>query len=100
MKSPSQGTPFWERTLANRHLDMRLLFQCGARESLVSWDKDLLDLMNEELPDGKAFRGRFPGLAILSPVGFLEAMRPKLQEQKEPERNEAGPSNEAASGNQ
>jgi putative PIN family toxin of toxin-antitoxin system len=66
---------------------------------LVSWDKDLLDLMNEEMPDGKAFRERFPGVAILSPVAFLGVMRPKLQEQKEPERKEAGPSDEAASGN-
>jgi putative PIN family toxin of toxin-antitoxin system len=40
---------------------------------LVSWDNDLLDLM-EENPGGVAFRGRFPGLRILTPVAFLREL--------------------------
>jgi putative PIN family toxin of toxin-antitoxin system len=40
---------------------------------LVTWDNDLLDLM-EENPDGAAFRSRFPGLRILTPVAFLREL--------------------------
>jgi putative PIN family toxin of toxin-antitoxin system len=36
---------------------------------LVSRDKDLLDLRND-----KDFRARYPGLTILDPVAFLEAI--------------------------
>jgi putative PIN family toxin of toxin-antitoxin system len=41
---------------------------------LVTRDKDLLDLMTEE-----AFRERHPGLTILDPVAFLQAMSPEGQ---------------------
>jgi putative PIN family toxin of toxin-antitoxin system len=37
---------------------------------LVTWDNDLLDLMGENT-EGSEFRGRFPGLVILTPVAFL-----------------------------
>ena len=37
-------------------------------EYLVSRDKDLLDLMDENQSEGRAFRQRFPGLTILDPV--------------------------------
>lgn len=42
---------------------------------LVSWDKDLLDLMQDE-----DFRQRFPNLMILNPVAFLKAFSPKQGE--------------------
>jgi putative PIN family toxin of toxin-antitoxin system len=42
---------------------------------LVTWDKDLLDLMNETSLEGKAFRQRFPALTILDPVRFLQEIR-------------------------
>jgi uncharacterized protein len=41
---------------------------------LVTRDKDLLDLMREETPEGSAFRSRFPGLTILDPVAFLQRL--------------------------
>lgn len=40
---------------------------------LVSWDKDLLDLMTTSL-EGVAFRTKWPDLTILTPVDFLHAM--------------------------
>jgi putative PIN family toxin of toxin-antitoxin system len=42
---------------------------------LVTWDADLLDLMKEN-PEGSAFRSRFPGLRILTPVDFLRELAP------------------------
>jgi putative PIN family toxin of toxin-antitoxin system len=41
---------------------------------LVSRDKDLLDLMDEDHPAGKNFRNRFPHLKILDPVAFLREL--------------------------
>jgi putative PIN family toxin of toxin-antitoxin system len=41
---------------------------------LVTWDKDLLDLMDETTPAGADFRERFPALLILSPVAFLREL--------------------------
>ena len=41
---------------------------------LVSRDRDLLDLMDENRPEGQAFRQRFPGLSILDPVSFLQVI--------------------------
>jgi len=49
---------------------VNLAVAAGARY-LVTRDNDLLDLMKEELPEGKDFRQRFPGLTILDPVAFL-----------------------------
>jgi putative PIN family toxin of toxin-antitoxin system len=46
---------------------------------LVTWDKDLLDLMNEGLPEGRDFRQRFPQLVILDPVAFLQELRQHKQ---------------------
>jgi putative PIN family toxin of toxin-antitoxin system len=40
---------------------------------LVTWDNDLLDLLGEN-PEGAGFRGRFPGLRILTPVVFLHEL--------------------------
>lgn len=48
---------------------LNLAIAAGA-SYLVTWDKDLLDLMADN-PEGIAFRGRFPGLIILTPVTFL-----------------------------
>jgi putative PIN family toxin of toxin-antitoxin system len=42
-----------------------------AAQYLVTWDKDLLTLMDESGSEGKAFREGFPGLTILDPVSFL-----------------------------
>jgi putative PIN family toxin of toxin-antitoxin system len=42
---------------------------------LVTWDKDVLDLMNEATAEGKDFKSRFPGLTILNPVDFLRQFR-------------------------
>ena len=36
---------------------------------LVTWDKDMLDLMNDE-----TFRKQYPGLTILNPVALLQAL--------------------------
>jgi putative PIN family toxin of toxin-antitoxin system len=36
---------------------------------LVTWDKDMLDLMNDE-----TFRSQYPGLTILNPVALLQAL--------------------------
>ena len=46
---------------------------------LVSRDKDLLDLMRDDLPEGKVFRQQFPKLTILDPVAFLQAVRTEAQ---------------------
>lgn len=40
---------------------------------LVSRDRDLLDLMA-----ASAFRGQYPGLTILDPVGLFRALRPPV----------------------
>jgi putative PIN family toxin of toxin-antitoxin system len=45
-----------------------LAIASGAQH-LVSWDKDLLDLMNDE-----SFRQRFPSLTILDPVALLQEL--------------------------
>ena len=47
----------------------------AAAQYLVSWDKDLLDLMHDE-----DFRQRFPGLTILDPVALLKTLSPKQGE--------------------
>lgn len=45
---------------------------------LVTTDRDLLDLMKPETPEGREFIQRFPKLKILDPVAFLhELFRPK-----------------------
>jgi putative PIN family toxin of toxin-antitoxin system len=67
---------------------VNLAVTAGARY-LVTRDKDLLDLMNEETPEGKDFRQRFPGLTILDPVTFLREFT--TQEQgTAPAEGEAG----------
>ena len=55
---------------------LNLALAAGA-EYLVTWDKDLLDLMNESTVEGKAFRQRFPQLTCLTPVAFLQVIREK-----------------------
>jgi putative PIN family toxin of toxin-antitoxin system len=41
---------------------------------LVSWDKHLLGLMDEQSAEGADFRGRYPGLRILDPIAFLREL--------------------------
>lgn len=48
---------------------------------LVTRDKDLVDLMGEGGPDGVALHQLCPKLAIVHPVAFLAAMRPKAESQ-------------------
>jgi putative PIN family toxin of toxin-antitoxin system len=45
----------------------------SAAEFLVTRDKDLLDLMRSDTPDGRAFLSRFPNLRIVTPEAFLAA---------------------------
>jgi putative PIN family toxin of toxin-antitoxin system len=42
---------------------------------IVSRDRDLLDLMDDDNPDGRYFTRHFPWLSILAPVAFLRAIR-------------------------
>ena len=46
---------------------------------LVTWDRDLLDLMNDDDPHGQILRNLAPDLQILTPPAFL-ATRPKDSE--------------------
>jgi putative PIN family toxin of toxin-antitoxin system len=55
---------------------LNLAIETGAKY-LVSRDKDLLDLMDENRPEGQAFRQRFPSLSILDPVSFLQVISPR-----------------------
>ncbi len=41
---------------------------------LVTWDNDLLDLMDETTAVGLDFRQRFPDLRILTPVALIRAL--------------------------
>ena len=41
---------------------------------LVTYDKDLLDLMSRENEEARSFRHRFPGLQIVDPQAFLHAL--------------------------
>jgi uncharacterized protein len=41
---------------------------------LVTWDRDLLDLMSESSSEGQTFRQSFPQLTILNPPGFLREL--------------------------
>jgi putative PIN family toxin of toxin-antitoxin system len=38
---------------------------------LVTWDKDMLDMADDDTTDGKSFRQNFPDLRIVDPVTFL-----------------------------
>ena len=55
----------------------------GARY-LVTRDKDLLDLMDQDTPAGKDFCQCFPGLAILDPSAFLREFSEKEEEKTQP----------------
>lgn len=54
---------------------VNLAVEAGARY-VVSRDKDLLDLMDDTRPDGRAFRERFPDLRVLDPVNFIRVLSP------------------------
>jgi len=43
---------------------------------LVTWDKDMLDLMQDE-----GFRSQYPQLTILNPVALLQALTPSPEQQ-------------------
>ena len=53
---------------------------------LVSRDNDLLDLMDEQKTDGRAFRMRFPHITILDPVAFLETLQAPSERLRPDER--------------
>jgi putative PIN family toxin of toxin-antitoxin system len=42
---------------------------------IVTRDKDLLRLMEEARPEGRAFRKRFPDLEVVDPAMFLKELR-------------------------
>ena len=91
--TPARVARFLKRTLAHSAMNpeppgafplardpddepyLSLAIHTGARY-LVTRDKDLLDLMNQESPDGREFCKRFPNLKILNPAAFLQAMSP------------------------
>jgi putative PIN family toxin of toxin-antitoxin system len=52
---------------------VNLTLAAGAKY-LVTRDNDLLDLMDDANPMGQNFRKRSPGLMILDPVAFLQAI--------------------------
>jgi putative PIN family toxin of toxin-antitoxin system len=43
---------------------------------VVSHDNDLLDLMSQTNPDGRALRAQYPDFRVYTPVQFLEQFRP------------------------
>jgi len=51
---------------------INLALAAGAK-FLLTWDKDLLDLMQDN-PEGRGFRARFPDLRITTPVDFLREL--------------------------
>lgn len=75
---------------------VNLALAAGA-QYLVTFDQDLLDLMTQATPEGKDFHQRFPGLLILTPVAFLQALSPKDEESPAPGAA-TNPSTSAASG--
>ena len=54
---------------------VNLAIAAGA-DYIVSRDNDLLDLMDENRPEGQDFQARFPTLSILDPVAFLRRVAP------------------------
>lgn len=67
--------------------EMYVNLALAARASyLVSRDKDLLDLMRVDLPEGSDFQKRFSGLRILDPAAFLDEMRTLRSQTPAPEK--------------
>ena len=62
----------YERDPDDAHY-VNLAAAAGARY-LVSRDRDLLDLMDENRAEARDFRQRFPDLTILDPVEFLKIL--------------------------
>lgn len=58
---------------------------------LVTRDKDLLDLMDQETEAGKDFRQRFPGLTILDPTAFLRMLATQDDANRPAEDSPGGP---------
>jgi putative PIN family toxin of toxin-antitoxin system len=56
---------------------------------LVSRDNDLLDLRSDEGPTGQALSRACPGLRILDPVEFLQALRPPELESPPTDQSES-----------
>jgi putative PIN family toxin of toxin-antitoxin system len=52
---------------------VNLALATGA-DYLVSWDNDLLDLMDARRSEGRDFQQRFPSLKIVNPPGFLRSL--------------------------
>ena len=61
-------------TKDEKYLDLALAAEATY---LVSRDNDLLDLMDEHKPEGRAFREDFPQISILDPVSFLRTLQPR-----------------------
>ena len=56
---------------------INLALASGA-QYLVTRDKDLLDLMNESLPEGQHFRQTLPQLTILEPAPFVQVVESQV----------------------
>ena len=54
-----------------KYLDLAV---AAGASHLVSYDNDLLDLMDEQRPEGRVFRARFPQITIHDPVSFLRTL--------------------------
>ncbi len=80
----------------NDEPSVNLTLAAGA-QYLVTFDNDLLDLMNQATPEGNDFRQRFPGLLILTPAAFFQALSPKEEEPPAP-GEVPNPATSAASG--
>ena len=55
---------------------LNLAVAAGASH-LVSWDQDILDLMDDPSADARTFRAKFPHITILDPVAFLNTLETK-----------------------
>ncbi|MDQ3181710.1 MAG: putative toxin-antitoxin system toxin component, PIN family [Acidobacteriota bacterium] len=55
---------------------LNLAFDIKA-DYIISWDKDLLDLMTDFTPEAKEFRQKFRPLKIIKPTEFLKVIREK-----------------------
>jgi putative PIN family toxin of toxin-antitoxin system len=50
---------------------------------LVTTDRDLLDLMDQSAVAGRDFQDRFPGLRVLDPIAFLDAIKKTAREESD-----------------
>ena len=49
-------------------------------EYIVTFDKDLLDLMKEDNQNGRSFRQKYPFLKIINPIDFISIIETQRHE--------------------